>query len=124
MRLVRGYALLQQPQVLASLVEAQFDTPGRKWVEKSSQPHDGRWFLPILRRMETHDVVSFDVRGDDVIVHQRDPQGPKVDAEVGTDAFLVMRVLDVVPDQAVAEAVRRIVPKAPQVSLREAAIPS
>ncbi len=124
MRLVRAYALLQQPKVLAALVEPPFEAAGRKWVEASSQPHDGRWFLPILRRMETHDMVSFEVRGDDVIVHQKDPQGPRIDAAVTTDAFLVMRVLDLVPDQAVAESVRRIVPKAPRMALQEAAIPA
>ena len=120
MRLVRGYALLQQPQVLASLVEAEFDVSGRKWLEKSSQPHDVRWFLPILRRMETQDMVSFEVRGDDVIVHQKDPQGPRVDAAVGTDAFLVMRVLDIVPDKAVAEPIKRMVPNTPRLALQEA----
>jgi hypothetical protein len=124
MRLVRGYALLQQPKVLAALVEPQFDAAGRKWVEQSSQPQDGRWFLPILRRMETHDMVSFEVRGDDVMVHQKDPQGPRIDAAVATDAFLVMRVLDAVPDQAIAEPVKRIVPKAPRVALQEATIPA
>jgi hypothetical protein len=123
MRLVRGYALLQQSPVLASLVEAEFDVSGRKWLEKSSQPHDVRWFLPILRRMETQDMVSFEVRGDDVIVHQKDPQGPRVDAAVGTDAFLVMRVLDIVPDKAVAEPIKRMVPKTPSVALQEAEIP-
>jgi hypothetical protein len=70
--------------------------------------------------METRDMVSFEVSGDNVIVHQKDPRGPRVDAAVATDAFLVMRVLDAVPDQVVAEAVKRMVPKAPRVSLQEA----
>jgi hypothetical protein len=43
---------------------------------------------------------------------------------VATDAFLVMRVLDAVPDQAIAEPVKRIVPKAPRVALQEATIPA
>jgi hypothetical protein len=81
-RLVRAYALLQQPKVLGPLVEAQFEAAGRKWVEPSSQPHDGRWLLPILRLMERQDIVSFEVRYDDVIVLQKDPRGPPVDPAV------------------------------------------
>ena len=68
-------------------------------------------------------MLSFEVSGDDVIVHQKDTRGPWVDAAVATDAFLVMRVLDAAPDQAIAEPVKRIVPKAPRVALEEATIP-
>jgi hypothetical protein len=124
MRLARAYALVQQRQVFASLAEAQFGSDAKRWVDNSSQPLDARWFLPILRRMDTQDMVSLEVRGDDVMVRQKDPQGPPANAAVGTDAFLVMRTLDLVPETTIAEPVKRLVPKAPRLALQEAVMPT
>jgi hypothetical protein len=124
MRLARAYALLFQKEHFAKLAEAQFGAEGKKWVEQFNQPVDARWFLPIIRKMDTQDMVSLDVRGDSVFVQQKDAQGPPVPAFVETDVFLVMRVLDLVPDSAVAAPVKQLVPKAPKLALEEATIPA
>jgi len=124
MRLARAYALLLQRQTLAELSEAQFGPAARRWVERFTQVVDARWFLPILRRMDTQGMVTLEVRGEDVIVRQKDPQGPPSNATVGTDVFLVQRVLDLVPATALAEPVERMVPKAPRVALQEAVLPA
>ena len=124
MRLARAYALLFQKEHFAKLAEAQFGADAEKWVEKFNQPVEAGWFLPIIRKMDTQDMVSLDVRGDSVFVHQKDAQGPPVPACVDTDVFLVMRVLDLVPDSAVAAPVKQLVPKAPKQALEEATIPA
>ncbi len=123
MRLARAYALLLQRGTLAAISEAQFGPEARRWVETSAQIMDGRWFLPILRQMDTQGMVALEVRGDDVIVRQKDPQGPPSNAALETDVFLVLRVLDLVPATALAEPVKRMVPKAPRVALQEAVAP-
>jgi hypothetical protein len=124
MRLARAYALLLQRNTFASLSEAQFGPDARRWVETSTQVVDGRWFLPILRQMDTQGMVTLEVRGDDVIVRQKDPQGPPSNATVETDVFLVQRVLDLVPATTLAEPVNRMVPKTPRVALQEAVLPA
>jgi hypothetical protein len=124
MRLARAYALLLQRQTWAELSEAQLGPGARRWVEMFSQVVDGRWFLPILRQMDTQGMVTLELRGEDVIVRQKDPQGPPSGTTVETDVFLVQRVLDLVPATALAEPVQRMVPKAPRVALNEAVLPA
>jgi len=124
MRLARAYALLLQRETWAALAEAQLSPDARHWVERFTQVVDGRWFLPILRQMDTQGMVTLEVHGEDVIVRQKDPQGPPSNSTVETDVFLVQRVLDLVPTTALAEPVQRMVPKAPRVALQEAVLPA
>jgi hypothetical protein len=124
MRLARAYALLLQRETFAQLSEAQIGLEARRWVEKFSQVVDARWFLPILRQMDTRGMVTLEVRGEDVVVRQKDPQGPPSNATVETDVFLVRRVLDIVPATTLAVPVKRMVPKAPRVALQEAVLPA
>ena len=123
MRLARAYALLLQRATFASLVEARFGAEAQRWVETSTQVVDGRWFLPILRQMDSRGIVTLEVRGDDVVVRQKDQQGPPGNATVETDVYLVRQVLDLVPAITLAEPVKRIIPKVPRVALQEALMP-
>jgi hypothetical protein len=123
MSLARAYAVLLQRETFASLSEAQFGPSARRWVESFTQVVDARWFLPILRQMDTRAMVTLEVRGEDVIVRQKDPQGPPSNATVETDVFLVQHVLDLVPAPALTEPVKRIVPKLPRLALQEAVLP-
>lgn len=123
MHLAKAYALLLQPKTLAALGETEFGKPAREWVEKSTQPLDGRWFLPILRQMDTRNIVTLEVVGDDVIVKQKDPKGPPSNPSVEADVFLVIRLLDLVPATELTVETKKIVPKVPRVALQEAVMP-
>lgn len=124
MTLAHAYALMLQRNTLASLAETEFGKTAREWVEKSNQALDGRWFLPILRKMDEREIVTLDIRGDDVFVQQKDPQGPPSNSSVETDVFLVMRVLDLVPAAELTTTTKTIVPKAPRLALQEAEVPA
>jgi hypothetical protein len=123
MKLARAYALLlPKRDHFAALAETQFGPAARGWVERFNQAVDARWFLPILRAMDTRNIVSLVEQGDDVMVRLKDPAGPPTNSTLETDVFLVLRVLDLVPDQQISEPVKRMVPKAPRLALREATL--
>lgn len=122
MILARAYAFMLQRNALAALAEAEFGKAARQWVDKTDQPLDARWFLPILRKMDEREIVTLNIRGDDVFVQQKDPEGPPSNPSVETDVFLVMRLLDLVPAAELTTITKAVVPKAPRVALQEAEV--
>ncbi len=123
MKLARAYALLLPSRsVFAELADAQFGAGARAWVDRFDQVVEAKWFLPILRAMDNRNIVALEEHGDDVTVRLKDPKGPPTNVTVETDVFLVLRVLDLVPDQKVSAPIKLLVPKAPRIALRETAL--
>ena len=120
MKLVRAYALLlPERKQFAELSATQFGADARRWVEQFTQPVDASWFLPILRGMDNREIIELKDAGDDVRVVLNDRVGPPTNPTLETDVFLVMNILDLVPDKQMAEPVKRIAPKAPRVLIKE-----
>lgn len=120
MKLVRAYALLlPERKQLAELSATQFGAAARNWAERFTQPVDASWFLPILRGMDNREIIELKEGTDDVQVVLRDKAGPPTTLTMETDLFLVMKVLDLVPDMQMAEPVKRIAPKAPHLHIKE-----
>lgn len=123
MKLARAYALLLPSRShLAALAETQLGASARQWVERFDQIVDAKWFLPILRAMDNRNIVTLVERGDDVVVRLKDAKGPPTTPTVETDAAILLRALEVVSAPQLAAPMQQLVPKAPRIALREAAL--